>query len=540
MTSTLRASLLRRSLAAQAVLLTLLVTVIVSVALGWLASWRLAAWLTVELDRRGSAMAAMLERHKDLHAAVLQRDAEAASEVLQQIVAGDREVEYVALLDPRGRPLAAAAREAGDPLAAVRAQLPHHPLSTPGLAESDRRTQRFTQAVAADQGEKGVWAGQDEQLYAPGTTIGYLVLGMRDRSAAVARWYAAALVAGVGLALAAAFLVFFLRLARRLRRCLCFAEQLAGRDLAADLPDHALDEVGRVAGALRAIRDRTRAMVAELRAAVEALRGSSAAMHGNAQAQRARAEGQAARIAGMHGTVLELERAAQAARDHAEGVIQAAARRGQQAEEGRRAVAEGTGAIELLRGEVMRTADALQDLAGHSARIDEIARTVAELADRSHVLAINTGIEAARVGDEGHAFRIVAREMRELADGSRSATGRVRAMLSEIARAAGASRAAAAAGNERADAAAGRALQAARAIDELAAALAGVVDTATRIAEGTRSQAQAIEAISLRMGEVGAEAEGAAAQIAGLEGASQEVLARAERLRATVGEYRGA
>lgn len=529
--------LLRRSLAAQAVLLTLTVTLSASVLVGWIASRRMASRLAAQLEQRGTSMSELLERHKDLHSAVLQRDPQSATQILQLIVSSDVEVEYVGLLDPRGRLLAAAVRDAPAPLDAVQAQLEHHPLDTPGLADSDHLIRRFTQAVAADESEKGIWAGQDEQLYAPGTTIGYLVLGMRDRGTALARGYAAVTVTGVAIALSAAFLVLFLALARRLRRILGFAERLAERDLTADLPDRSEDEVGRVAAALRAFRERTREVVDELAAAAGALEESSAAMHASAQVQRVRAGDQASRITEIGSSVLELERSARAARDHAESVIQGSDRHGRQAEEGRRAVAENTGAVEALRADVLGTAERLRQLAGHSARIDEIARTVADLADRTHVLAINTGIEAARSGDEGRAFRIVADEMRELAAGSRTATGRVRAMLSEIAKAALASHAAAAAGNDQAEAAAARARAAAHAIDGLAVALTGSVQTATRIAATTRDQAVTIEAIATRMAEVRRTAEEVASDIAGLESASHDVLGRAQRLQRTVGGY---
>jgi methyl-accepting chemotaxis protein len=520
------------------VLLVLVVTTVAATAVGGLAARRMSARLVNALDRRGSSVAEMLERNKDLHGAALRRDAEGAQQVLELIVANDAEMEYAALLDPKGSVIAAAARDGQAPAALVKAQLQYHPLSTPGLADSDTLVRRFTQAVAADEGEKGVWAGTDEQLYAAGTTIGYVVLGMRDRGSALARDHAALTVTGVGVALAATFLIFFLRLARRLRRILSFAEQLAARDLSADLLESSPDEVGRVADALRSFRDRTAAVVAELASAADALRAASGSAHEGAQLQRHRAEEQARRVSEIGATLLELERASRITGDGAQGVIQGASRSRQDAELGRKTVASSAASVEALRGVMEGTAGALRSLSQQSARIDEIVSTVADLADQSNVLSLNATIEAARAGEAGRAFRVVSLEMRELAEASRRATGKIRTLLSQIAKAASVSRATAAAGHERAAEAVETARAAARSIDGFSATLTSFAEAAGDIAGHAREQAASIQIVTERMAGVRGEADGAAQDGAALEAAAKEILSRADRLHATVEGYR--
>jgi methyl-accepting chemotaxis protein len=127
--------------------------------------------------------------------------------------------------------------------------------------------------------------------------------------------------------------------------------------------------------------------------------------------------------------------------------------------------------------------------------------------------------------------------MRELADGSRQATGRVRTMLLDIARSAESSRLAAESGHDRSDAAVERTRAAAQAIERLAVTLASFVQAAGRIAASATEQANAIQSISAGMSEVRAEAEGAALRVAALEAASHDVLRRAERLQAVIDGY---
>jgi len=68
-------------------------------------------------------------------------------------------------------------------------------------------------------------------------------------------------------------------------------------------------------------------------------------------------------------------------------------------------------------------------------QVGDITRTVKDLADQSNVLALNASIEAARSGDSGRSFAVVARQMRSLADQSAGATTRVQSILSDIGRA---------------------------------------------------------------------------------------------------------
>ena len=73
---------------------------------------------------------------------------------------------------------------------------------------------------------------------------------------------------------------------------------------------------------------------------------------------------------------------------------------------------------------------------------DVVVRTVHEIAQKSRILSINGSVEAARAGDSGRAFAVVAHEMLELAESARSAAAQIQATLSEAKASMGALRAA--------------------------------------------------------------------------------------------------
>src|SRR5438128_3440680 len=64
--------------------------------------------------------------------------------------------------------------------------------------------------------------------------------------------------------------------------------------------------------------------------------------------------------------------------------------------------------------------------------IGQIIATVDDLAQQSNLLAVNASIEAAKAGEEGKGFSVVAQEVKSLAEQSRQATTQVRAILSDI------------------------------------------------------------------------------------------------------------
>jgi len=93
---------------------------------------------------------------------------------------------------------------------------------------------------------------------------------------------------------------------------------------------------------------------------------------------------------------------------------------------------EGMRRIHNRMGEVV---DAVVQLSNQSLAIAEIISTVSDLAEQSNLLALNASIEAAKAGEQGKGFVVVAQEVKALAAQSREATNQVRRILSEVQRA---------------------------------------------------------------------------------------------------------
>ena len=309
-------------------------------------------------------------------------------------------------------------------------------------------------------------------------------------------------------------------------------------DLTRRLPEEGQDEFSTLSRAFNRFVEKIRQLVqrvagtgSQLQHAAETMTETSLRTREKMDLQEGKIEEVATAMNQMTATV---ERVAQNAVDASEAARSA----DQEAQSGNQVVNEVVQAINELAGEVGNTSQMILSLKDNAEQIGSVLDVIRGIAEQTNLLALNAAIEAARAGEQGRGFAVVADEVRTLASRTQESTEEIQSMIEKLQQGANAAVSAMQSGQQKTEFTVQRAGSAGEALTAITEAVSRIAEMNAHIAHAAEEQSTVARDINRNVSEIhglSSEAVSGAEQAAE---ASKALQTMAEELQQVISVFR--
>jgi len=309
-------------------------------------------------------------------------------------------------------------------------------------------------------------------------------------------------------------------------------------DLTCRVPAGGNDEISRTVTVFNGFVDRLQQAMGQCRAAADAMTDGSARLASRSRQIRERVAHQSEQATQASVAVDELQASISEVSSDSAHMAQAASRAASVARSGFAEMETTSGVMQSMSESVQISATRVSDLNTAVARIGHVAVVIKEIADQTNLLALNAAIEAARAGEQGRGFAVVADEVRKLAERTAQSTSEIAETVATVIEATAVSVRA----MEQASAGVSQSLdhlgRTRSGLQEIVTMASSVADKLDHIAAAAAEQKAAVETVARMVESVAADTEGTNSALAEVDDTGVQLSRQAQDLLGQLTRFR--